>query len=195
MSANDPNLVISFLREPEKVLEEWIIAFKKVQSKLLLQLKNDYIIKNNVHCRIFSLPTYPDFHRTKFPQNNDVNKFLQVIGTVVRMTGMKMLEYQRQYICTKCKYTMLVTAEYEMRNAILLPKECTNPEDCKGTNIVNLGELNPEFCKDYQEIKIQETVNKLDVGSMPGSIWVTLEDDLVDSCKPGDNITVWYVYM
>ncbi|XP_063908869.1 DNA helicase MCM9-like isoform X2 [Zophobas morio] len=106
------------------------------------------------------------------------------------MTAVKMLEYQRQYICTKCKYVMMVMAEFEMKNIITPPKKCGNPEECKGTNIVSMGELNAEFCKDYQEIRMQETVSKLDVGSMPTSMWVTLEDDLVDSCKPGDNITV-----
>jgi DNA replicative helicase MCM subunit Mcm2 (Cdc46/Mcm family) len=53
-----------------------------------------------------------------------------------------------------------------------------------------MGELSPEFCKDYQEIRMQETVNKLDVGSMPTSMWVTLEDDLVDSCKPQHHCVV-----
>ncbi|XP_044258623.1 DNA helicase MCM9-like [Tribolium madens] len=191
MSGNEPNLVNDFLREPEKTLEEWNNALKRVQTNLMLQSQEDlHTIKDNIHCRIYSLPMYPELHRTKFPQNDDVNKFLQVTGTVTRMTQMKMLEYQKQYICTKCKHTMLVTAEYQMKNVIISPKKCTNPEGCKGTTIVSLGKIDPAFCKDYQEVKMQETVNKLDIGCMPNSIWITLEDDLVDLCKPGDNITV-----
>lgn len=38
-------------------------------------------------------------------------------------------------------------------------------------------------CIDYQEIKIQEQVQSLTVGSIPRSIVVVLENDLVDSCK------------
>ena len=38
-------------------------------------------------------------------------------------------------------------------------------------------------CIDYQEIKIQEQVQSLSVGSIPRSIVVVLENDLVDSCK------------
>ncbi|KAJ8937350.1 hypothetical protein NQ314_011895, partial [Rhamnusium bicolor] len=69
-------------------------------------------------------------------------------------------------------------------------QKCGNPENCSGKNLITLGELDSENCKDYQEIKIQEQVKKQGVGSMPNTMWVTLEDDLVDSCKPGDNVTI-----
>jgi len=45
-------------------------------------------------------------------------------------------------------------------------------------------------CTDYQEIKIQEHVQKLEVGSIPRSMVVLLEHDLVDLCKPGDDVLV-----
>lgn len=44
--------------------------------------------------------------------------------------------------------------------------------------------------RDYQEVKIQEQVQKLDVGKIPRSLWVVLENDLVDSCKAGDDVTI-----
>ncbi len=47
-----------------------------------------------------------------------------------------------------------------------------------------------ECFRDYQEIKVQEQVHRLDVGKIPRSMWVVLEDDLVDCCKPGDDITI-----
>ena len=47
-------------------------------------------------------------------------------------------------------------------------------------------------CCNYQEIKIQEQVQRLAVGTIPRSMWVVLQDDLVDSCKAGDDVTIWY---
>jgi DNA helicase MCM9 len=44
--------------------------------------------------------------------------------------------------------------------------------------------------QDYQEVKVQEQVQKLDVGQIPRSLWVVLENDLVDSCKAGDDVTI-----
>ncbi|MGH0168829.1 UNVERIFIED_CONTAM: hypothetical protein FKN15_012498 [Acipenser sinensis] len=43
----------------------------------------------------------------------------------------------------------------------------------------------PATCRDYQEIKIQEQVQRLSVGSIPQSVMAVVEDDLVDSCKSG----------
>ncbi len=48
----------------------------------------------------------------------------------------------------------------------------------------------PGKCKNYQEMKIQEQVQKLVVGTMPRNMWVTLDADLVERCKPGDDVRI-----
>ena len=45
-------------------------------------------------------------------------------------------------------------------------------------------------CNDYQEVRIQEQVHRLTVGSIPRSITIVLQDDLVDRCKAGDDVTI-----
>jgi DNA helicase MCM9 len=39
-------------------------------------------------------------------------------------------------------------------------------------------------------LQVQEQVQKLGVGSIPRSIVVLLQDDLVDTCKAGDEVTI-----
>lgn len=113
-------------------------------------------------------------------------------GTVIRASATKLLEYKREYICTKCKYKTICYAEYDKKYIISPPKKCSNPENyCTSTNLTAKDELQAQNCKDYQEIKVQERVSHLSCGTMPKSMLVTLEDDLVDFCKPGDDVTIW----
>jgi DNA helicase MCM9 len=50
--------------------------------------------------------------------------------------------------------------------------------------------LSRDLYRDYQEVKVQEQVQKLEVGKIPRSMWVVLRDDIVDTCKPGDDVTI-----
>ncbi|CAH2040637.1 unnamed protein product, partial [Iphiclides podalirius] len=117
--------------------------------------------------------------------------FLKVSGTVVRVTQTKMLEYQRKYVCMKCKYENCVEADFENRYILKAPSRCGNSDiRCRCSTFTQINLVSREYCRDYQEIKIQEQVNKLSIGTIPGSMWVVLEDDLVDCCKPGDDVNI-----
>lgn len=182
------------MKEADNLLGELNEGAQKAQKILITDLLDngtEASFKNNVHCRVYGLPICPELHRNLFPKNYDANKFLQVSGTVVRISATKLLEFKREYICSKCKYKIISYAEYEKKNIISPPKKCLNPDgNCNSTNLISSDELKSQFCKDYQEIKIQEQVSQLGFGTMPSSMWVSLEDDLVDSCKPGDNVTI-----
>ena len=110
---------------------------------------------------------------------------------MIRTGQLKMLQLEREYECVKCKHRFICMAELEQRHQMTLPSECTNTVGLKicGGNKFELVE-GSERCHDYQEIKIQEQVHRLMVGSIPRSITVLLQDDLIDSCKAGDDITV-----
>ncbi|XP_063233994.1 DNA helicase MCM9-like isoform X2 [Bacillus rossius redtenbacheri] len=147
-------------------------------------------VKLNVHARVTGLPTCPELLRTMFPRSEDLGSFLQVSGTVVRIVTPKILEFRREYVCSKCRRAFQAQANYEQFYVMTPPTSCPNPEPCKGTNFKAVKTIDQQNCKDYQEIRIQEQVTKLKVGMIPRSMWVTLEDDLVDSCKPGDDVLV-----
>ncbi|KAF4532670.1 hypothetical protein B566_EDAN002905 [Ephemera danica] len=158
------------LSSPEEHLVHCNVALLEAQAHLLTSQPEEVQpllnIKSKVHTRITALPSCPQLHRTVFPKNEDTGSFLRVTGTVVRTSSPKMLEYQRIYRC------------------------CRNPDGCEGTNFASVQPTDGLNYKDYQEIKIQEQVGKLSVGTMPRSMLVTLEDDLVDACKPGDDVII-----
>ncbi|KAJ8724379.1 hypothetical protein PYW08_015853 [Mythimna loreyi] len=164
---------------------------EREEYKIAISKLDYYFLKRNIHARFFGLPVCPELHRTVFPKNVDVGCFLKVTGTVVRVTQSKMLEYQRKYVCMKCKFENCIEAEFESRYILRAPSKCGNDvKACRSSTFSQVPMVSREHCKDYQEIKIQEQVNKLSIGTIPGSMWVVLEDDLVDCCKPGDDVVI-----
>lgn len=182
-----PELARELLNEPDISLEEWDKAAFATQLALLKDIDRKLELKSNIHCRIFYLAHLARGAKF-FPGNKEEGQFLQISGTVMRMTVAKVLEYQRNYICVKCKYSNMIKADYRRKYIIKQPTRCKNPEGCEGTNLIRLGDLDTDNCKDYQEIKIQE--RQQGMGSTLSTMWVTLEDDLVDSCQPGDDVTI-----
>ncbi|NWV56465.1 MCM9 helicase, partial [Daphoenositta chrysoptera] len=154
-------------------------------------------LKQNLHARVSGLPVCPELTREHIPKSKDVGHFLSVTGTVIRTSSVKVLEFERSYICNKCKHVFVVKADFEQYYAFCRPTACLNEEGCNSTKFMCLSGTtsSPTCCRDYQEIKIQEQVQRLSVGSIPRCMMVVLEDDLVDSCKSGDDITVYGVVM
>ncbi|XP_042246169.1 DNA helicase MCM9 [Thunnus maccoyii] len=147
-----------------------------------------------LHARVTGLPVCPELTRDTIPRSRDVGHFLSVTGTVIRTSVAKVLEHKRDYICAKCRHVFKVKADFDQFYTFVPPMACPNPDGCNSTKFSHLsGGSEPAACRDYQEIKIQEQVQRLSVGSIPRSMVVVLEDDLVDSCKSGDDVTVYGV--
>ncbi|KAJ3028317.1 UNVERIFIED_CONTAM: DNA helicase mcm9 [Siphonaria sp. JEL0065] len=123
-----------------------------------------------------------------------------------RCTGMvKMMETRKIYQCGSCNGRFFVPCERELGYQVVKPTKCgvrvfgdggvaiTLEKECDGKKfkeiIVDAGS-NPLDCRDYQEIKVQEQVTKLALGTIPRSILILLEDDLADVCKPGDDVSI-----
>ncbi|XP_078398313.1 DNA helicase MCM9 isoform X1 [Cetorhinus maximus] len=158
---------------------------------------HNLVMKQNLHVRISGLPLCPELTRDRIPKTRDVSHFLSIVGTVIRTGMVKVLDFEHEYMCNKCRHIFTVTADFEQHYAICRPTSCPNPEGCNSVKFTCLSgsSSSPASCKDYQEIKIQEQVQRLSVGCIPRSLLVVLEDDLVDTCKSGDDITVYGVVM
>ncbi|KAJ2581487.1 DNA helicase mcm9 [Coemansia sp. RSA 1836] len=146
--------------------------------------------------RLHHLPMHPSLQRTKMPGSADVGRLLTITGTVIRTGLVKMMETHKRYACLKCRGTFTVRAEPEQYNHIPKPTKCVaaGEDFCSSTSFATAEADDARearlSCTDYQEIKIQEQVGKLALGTIPRSMVVLLEGDLVDVAKSGDVATV-----
>jgi DNA helicase MCM9 len=120
-------------------------------------------------------------------------------GTVIRTGRAKLLEHEKRYECAKCHQVATVQADL-YTNALPKPTACLTqiqPDKiCGSKRFIDLSTgpaaaaaSSPAIrARDYQEIRIQEQVNKLAIGTIPSSMTVILQDDLVDTCKAGDDV-------
>ncbi|XP_054832390.1 DNA helicase MCM9 isoform X1 [Eublepharis macularius] len=184
---------------PNEVLPIFDNALRRTALSVFQSVSqaHDFSIKQNLHARISGLPVCPELTRENIPKTKDVGHFLSVTGTVIRTSLVKVLEFERDYMCNKCKHVFVVKADFEQYYTFCRPSACPSEEGCNSSKFTCLSGTScaPSSCRDYQEIKIQEQVQRLAVGSIPRSMMVVLEDDLVDSCKSGDDITVYGVVM
>ncbi|KAM3931599.1 DNA helicase MCM9 [Leptodactylus fuscus] len=183
---------------PNEVLQVFDNALRRAAMSIMQSnsQQDSLTMKQNLHTRITGLPVCPELTREHIPRTRDVGHFLSVTGTVIRTSLVKVLEYEQDFMCNKCKHVITVKADFEQYYSFSPPVSCTNEEGCISSKFTCLSDLSsPASCRDYQEIKIQEQVQRLSVGSIPRSMIVVLEDDLVDSCKSGDDVTVYGVVM
>ena len=129
--------------------------------------------------------------KDRIPQGDDAHKLIVFSGTVIKVTNPRILSSAKPFQCLKCKETKIVPADPEQYNTCPTPSKCTSCSQIGGMKLVESDENEPVYMsKDYQEIKVQEKLSNVGIGSIPRSIWVCLDDDLVDRCKPGDDVQV-----
>lgn len=62
--------------------------------------------------------------------------------------------------------------------------------NCRSTRFVEVDDPAYELYSDYQEVKMQELFRTFKPGLIPRAIKVALQNTLVETCKPGDDIMV-----
>ena len=153
-----------------------------------------WTVKTSTHLRLHHLPACRELCKATVTSIRaaDINGLLSVSGTVIRTGKVKLMHSSREYVCVKCKHRFACEVDIEQRHSMQLPELC--PSDGLSAKPCTGNKFEPvdgtEVCRDYQEVRIQEQVHRLTVGSIPRSITLILQDDLVDRCKPGDDVTV-----
>jgi DNA helicase MCM8 len=111
-------------------------------------------------------------------------KFVSIRGTVVRVGNIKPMVSQMDFQCVRCG--VIFTCYFQ-------DGKFKNPIKCPGSNCKNKI-FEPIYSTsrtaDWQRIRIQEQVDKKDPGRVPRTVECELNEDLVDSCIPGDVVVI-----
>ena len=101
-----------------------------------------------------------------------------------------MVESVRWYKCTsdRCCYEFREKADPDRAYVIDEPKNGCPQQGCDSKSIEMIE--SKTVCRDCQELRLQEHATKLAVGSIPRSMLLIVEDDLVDKCKAGDDVMI-----
>jgi DNA helicase MCM9 len=149
--------------------------------------------KTNVHGRFYDiLGRDPKrLFAVRAPRSKHTGNMIQMSGTVIRAGLMKMIEWSRTFECAKCHHRFVIHVDLEQQGnkfckVLRCPSSTSTAHACPGRTFNHID--SERVCKDYQEIKLQEEMKTLEVGSIPRSTIVVLHDDLVDSCQPGDDV-------
>ena len=100
-----------------------------------------------------------------YSTQNVINYFLFLSkGTVIRCSLSKLLEYERQFMCNKCRHVFTVEVEFEQHYNIPTPTVCPSADGCNSFKFTEMKDhKGPSKCKDYQELKIQEQVSMISI--------------------------------
>lgn len=111
-----------------------------------------------------------------------LNQLIRTTGVVTSCTGVLPQLSVIKYDCVKCNY--VIGPFYQKQEQEVKPGVCPECQS-SGPFEINMEET---LYKNYQKITVQESPGKVPAGRLPRSKDAVLLDDLVDTCKPGDEI-------
>lgn len=115
-------------------------------------------------------------------------KFVAIHGTVIRVSNVKPLVKKMAFSCNLCSQTQVV---HLTDGKYSIPTQCSSV-DCRGKSFTPERSSPMTATIDWQTIKVQEIMDddQRESGRIPRTVECELTADLVDSCVPGDMVTV-----
>ncbi|XP_069464372.1 DNA helicase MCM8 [Ambystoma mexicanum] len=191
--------ISSELRDmPEKILDCMGLAIHQVLTKDLesqaTQLMEQeglpedeapIIYVPHIHARVYN---YEPLTPLKNVRANCYGKYVSLRGTVVRVSNIKPLCTKLAFVCNMCGKEQ---SHCLPDGKFTLPTKCPIPE-CRGRQFTPNRSSPFTSTVDWQSIKVQELMSddQREAGRIPRTIECELAQDLVDSCVPGDMVTV-----
>ncbi|XP_053316387.1 DNA helicase MCM8 isoform X2 [Spea bombifrons] len=187
------------LREmPEKILDCMGLAIHQVLTKDLerhaVELQEQEGLPTDeapivnvphIHARVYN---YDPLTPLKNLRANLYGKYVAVRGTVVRVSNIKPLCIKMAFSCNMCGDVQSVPLP---DGKYTVPTKCPVPE-CRGRSFTANRSSPLTVTVDWQAIKVQELMSddQREAGRIPRTVECELIQDLVDSCVPGDMVTI-----
>ena len=173
----DPELARLVLNNPEEHLTHFnIAAFSKLRirdSEYADQIKRVYV-------RFSGLPTETPLRRIGSAQ---IGMLVMVSGIIVRASSVQPYITKAAFRCAQCGELVLLDQTDQF---LKTPKECPSCNSRRGFEL----EPKESVFIDSQKLTIQERPEELPPGQLPRQINIDLNDDLVDTARPGDRVSV-----
>uniref|UniRef100_A0AAY4CFJ3 DNA helicase MCM8 n=1 Tax=Denticeps clupeoides TaxID=299321 RepID=A0AAY4CFJ3_9TELE len=119
---------------------------------------------------------------------NLYGKFVAIRGTVVRVSNIKPLCRKMAFTCNSCGDTQSL---HMPDGKYTIPTKCLQ-YDCRSRSFTPNRSSPLTLTVDWQTIKVQELMSddQRESGRIPRTVECELTQDLVDSCVPGDMVTI-----
>lgn len=188
LAENLPSLAGDLRDQPTEVLNSISLAVTQV-------LLTAEMAESPQGAPLFDLP-YIQTRITNFEpatplknlKSNYCGKFVAIHGTVIRVSNVKPLVKKMAFSCNLCSQMQVVRLT---DGKYSIPTKCSSV-DCRGRSFTPERSSPMTETIDWQTIKVQEIMDddQRESGRIPRTVECELTADLVDSCVPGDMVTV-----
>uniref|UniRef100_A0A7N6AL65 DNA replication licensing factor MCM2 n=1 Tax=Anabas testudineus TaxID=64144 RepID=A0A7N6AL65_ANATE len=165
---------------------EMLKIFDEAAKEVVLAMYPKYDrIAHEIHVRICNLPLVEEIRSLR---QLHLNQLIRTSGVVSSCTGVLPQLSMVKYNCNKCNFVL--GPFFQSQNQEVKPGSCPECQSL-GPFEINMEET---VYQNYQRITIQESPGKVAAGRLPRSKDAILLADLVDGCKPGDEIELTGIY-
>uniref|UniRef100_A0A3B4BBU2 DNA replication licensing factor MCM2 n=1 Tax=Periophthalmus magnuspinnatus TaxID=409849 RepID=A0A3B4BBU2_9GOBI len=165
---------------------EMLKIFDEAAKEVVLAMYPKYDrIAHEIHVRICNLPLVEEIRSLR---QLHLNQLIRTSGVVSSCTGVLPQLGMVKYNCSKCNFVL--GPFFQSQNQEVKPGSCPECQS-QGPFEINMEQT---VYQNYQRITIQESPGKVAAGRLPRSKDAILLADLVDSCKPGDEIELTGIY-
>lgn len=173
----NPELAIDVIKSPQTTLTEFgFVALEKLKMR-------DPAYSDEIKSLKVRIRQLPESIPLRGLTAKNMGKLIMLGGIVVKMSKILPFIIKSSFKCGSCGELISIDQDDE---TLLSPRECPSCGSRKGFT------MKPEesVFVDSQLLVIQESQEKLPAGMLPTQIVIALKEDLVDTARPGDLVSV-----